>query len=163
MPHSWTRGESRRQYEVGASGLLVYSDDMNRADFKELALTRLDDAKILINKKRYSAAYYVAGYVIECALKACLAKKARRHEFPPKPEEVRKSYYTHDLQDLAKASGLLVELEKGRPSLATYWTTVKDWTGASRYDPRAGKRAKDILRAIEDPTDGVLQCIKRYW
>ena len=141
----------------------VYSDHTNRRDFKKLALTRLDDARILLGKKRYSAAYYVEGYVIECALKACLAKKVRLHEFPPKPDEVRKSYYTHDLQDLAKASGLLEELKTGRSKLGTYWTIVKDWSGTSRYDPQDGKRAKDILLAIEDPTDGVLQCIKRFW
>lgn len=75
--------------------------------------------KSCLRNRRHSAAYYVAGYVVECALKACLAKKARRHEFPPKPDEVRKSYYTHDLQDLAKASGLLVEFEKGRSKLET--------------------------------------------
>lgn len=124
---------------------------------------RLDDAKALLKDRRYSAAYYVAGYVVECALKACLAKKARRYEFPPRPDEIRKSYYTHDLQELAKASDLLEELEKGRSKLRGYWTTVKDWSGASRYNPQAGKRAKDILLAIEDPTDGVLQCIKRFW
>jgi hypothetical protein len=95
--------------------------------------------------------------------RACLAKKARRYEFPPRPDEVRKSYYTHDLQELARASDLLDELEKGRSNLKRYWTTVKDWSGASRYDPHAGKLAKDILVAIEDPTDGVLQCIKRFW
>jgi HEPN domain-containing protein len=48
---------------------------MNRADFKRLALTRLDDARILLNKKRYSASYYVAGYVIECALKGLPCKE----------------------------------------------------------------------------------------
>ena len=141
----------------------MYSDHVNRADFKKLALTRLDDAKLLLKNRRHSAAYYVAGYVVECALKACLAKRARRHEFPPKPDVVRNFYYTHDLQDLAEASGLLEYLEKGRSNLVTYWTTVKDWTGASRYDPRVGKRAKDFLLAIEDPAEGVLQCIKHYW
>ena len=141
----------------------MYSEHVNRADFKKLAIMRLDDAKALLKDRRYSAAYYVAGYVVECALKACLAKKARRYEFPPRPDEIRKSYYTHDLQELAKASDLLEELEKGRSKLRGYWTTVKDWSGASRYNPQAGKRAKDILLAIEDPTDGVLQCIKRFW
>ena len=141
----------------------MYSEHMNRADFKKLALTRLDDARILLNKRRYSAAYYVAGYVVECALKACLAKKARRYEFPPKPKVVTNSYYTHDLQELARASDLLEELEKGRSELRKNWATVKDWSGASRYDPHAGKLAKDILLAIEDPADGVLQCIKQSW
>jgi len=142
---------------------LGYSEYMTRAEFKRLALTRLDDARILLNKRRYGAAYYVAGYVIECALKACLARKARRYEFPPRPDVVRNSYYTHDLQKLAEEGGLLNELERGRPKLAGFWSTVKDWKGASRYDLQVGKRAKDILLAIEDPDEGVLQCIKRYW
>jgi hypothetical protein len=146
----------------------VYSDDvnraeLNRAEFKKLALTRLDDAKVLLKNRRYGAAYYVAGYVVECSLKACLANKTQRYQFPPKPEVVRNDYYTHDLQNLARGSGLLEELAREDTKLGTYWTIVKDWSGASRYDPGDGKRAKDILRAIEDPNDGVLQCIKRYW
>jgi hypothetical protein len=38
----------------------VYSNHVNRADFKKLALTRLDDAKVLLKNRRYSAAYYCA-------------------------------------------------------------------------------------------------------
>ncbi len=135
---------------------------MNRAEFKKLALTRLDDAGVLLRNRRSSAAYYVAGYAVECALKACLAKKTRRYEFPPKWNEVKEKYYTHNLQVLAKASGLLSEFERN-PRLQTYWTIVKDWNSTSRYDPDAGKRAKDILLAIGDPKYGVLQCIKRSW
>lgn len=140
----------------------MYSDDVNRADFKKLALTRLDDAKVLLKKRRYSAAYYLAGYAVECALKACLAKKTRRFDFPPEPEQVKNVYYIHKLETLARASGLLQALQ-GTPKLYRYWTLVKNWSEASRYDPRAGKWARDVLLAIEDPTDGVLQCIKRYW
>src|SRR5919106_3680906 len=29
-----------------------------------------------------SGAYYLAGYAVECGLKACIAKQVRRHEFP---------------------------------------------------------------------------------
>jgi HEPN domain-containing protein len=135
----------------------------SRAEFKKLALTRLDDARVLLKNRRYSAAYYVAGYVVECALKACLAKKTQRYQFPPEPDRVRRSYYTHDLQALAKECGLLDVLEKGHPQLGKYWTYVKDWRGTKRYDPDAGLLAKDILRAIEDPAARVLQCIKHYW
>ena len=141
----------------------MYPGPVDRAEFKKLALMRLDDARVLLKQRRYSAAYNLAGYAVECALKACLAKKARRYAFPPKPKIVRDHYYTHDLQKIAGESGLLPELERRHPKLATYWATVKDWTGESRYDSRAGKRAKDILIAIEDPADGVLQCIKRHW
>jgi len=141
---------------------LVYSDDVNRADFKKLALTRLDDARVLLRNRRYSAAYYLAGYAVECSLRACLAKKTRRFDFPPEPEQVKNVYYIHKLETLAKASGLLQVL-RGTPKLDTYWTLVKNWSETSRYDARAGNRAKDILLAIEDPAEGVLQCIKHYW
>jgi HEPN domain-containing protein len=136
---------------------------VNRADFKKLALTRLDDAKVLLKNRRYSAAYYVAGYVVECSLKACLAKKTQRYQFPPDAEKVRRCYYTHELQILAEECGLLEEIEEGHARLRAYWNTIRDWTEESRYNPGDGKRAKDILLAIEDPADGMLQCIKRYW
>jgi HEPN domain-containing protein len=123
----------------------------------------LDDAKVLLDNRRYSAAYYVAGYAVECSLKACLAKKTQRYQFPPDPDRVRKRYYTHKLQILAEECGLLKEIEKGRAKLQAYWNTIRDWTEESRYNPGDRKRAKDILLAIEDPADGVLQCIKRYW
>lgn len=141
----------------------MYSDPVNRAEFKRLALTRLEDAKVLLKNRRHSAAYYTAGYVVEYALKACLARKARRYDFPPMPDVVRNKYYTHKLEILAQQSGLLGQLQQGSPRLQAYWTTVKDWKSDSRYDPHAGRRAKDILLAIEDATDGVLQCLKRYW
>jgi HEPN domain-containing protein len=136
---------------------------MTRADFKKLALTRLADAKSLLRSRRHGAAYYVAGYAIECALKASLARKTGRYEFPPEPNEVREFYYTHKLQKLAQRSGLASKLEGGSTRLRTYWTIVKDWNEDSRYDPDAGKKARDIVKAIDDPADGVLECIKRYW
>ena len=137
--------------------------EITKRDLEALSDVRLQEAVRLYKARKYSGAYYLAGYAVECALKACLAKKARRYAFPPKPKIVRDHYYTHDLQKIAGESGLLPELERRHPKLATYWATVKDWTGESRYDSRAGKRAKDILIAIEDPADGVLQCIKRHW
>ena len=136
----------------------------NRAEFKKLALMRLDDARNLLKDRRYGAAYYVAVYVVECALKACLAKKTRRYKFPPKPSDVREFFYTHKLQKLAEASGLLGVFEKSSPKLSTYWNTVRDWNEDSRYEPYTDiKRAKDILLAIEDPAEGVLHCLKHYW
>ena len=45
-----------------------------------------------------SGAYYLAGYAVECAIKACIAKKTRKSEWPPKPEDVRKMY-SHDLNE----------------------------------------------------------------
>ncbi|HLF84399.1 MAG TPA: HEPN domain-containing protein [Blastocatellia bacterium] len=55
---------------------------MNRNDLKLLAVTRLREAKVLLANGEYSGAYYLAGYVVECALKACIAKRTKRHDFP---------------------------------------------------------------------------------
>ncbi|MGO9920911.1 MAG: HEPN domain-containing protein [Isosphaeraceae bacterium] len=47
---------------------------MDKQRLKKLAEIRLKDAQALLGRKRWSGAYYLSGYVIECALKACLPK-----------------------------------------------------------------------------------------
>ena len=74
---------------------------MNRRTFQKLAEARLLDAKALLKAKRYDAAYYMAGYAIECALKACIAKKTRLYDFPPRNA---REFYTRALEDLVRAS-----------------------------------------------------------
>ena len=61
---------------------------MNRADFRQLALCRLEEAEVLLRTRKFSGAYYLAGYAIECALKARLAKQTKRYDFPPEPSFV---------------------------------------------------------------------------
>ncbi len=141
---------------------------MNRRSFQKLAGARLLDAKALLKAKRYDAAYYVAGYAIECALKACIAKRTRLYDFPPKDG---RDFYVHEIEKLLKLADIegafwddLGKVEK----LAEYWDTVKDWKpGDRRYDLREAKEAataaKALLSAIEDRQHGVLQCLSRYW
>jgi HEPN domain-containing protein len=43
---------------------------LNRRDFQELALVRLNEAKVLLDAGHFDGAYYLAGYAVECALKA---------------------------------------------------------------------------------------------
>jgi HEPN domain-containing protein len=66
---------------------------MNRADLQRLSRLRIQEARSLFKLKHYSGAYYLAGYSVECALKACLARDTPRFDFPDK-ELVLKSY-TH--------------------------------------------------------------------
>jgi len=51
-------------------------------DLYRLTAARLEDARILLHQNRAQAAYYLAGYAVECALKACIARKTALHEFP---------------------------------------------------------------------------------
>jgi len=139
---------------------------MNRDDFQKLADTRLEDAKALLKAGRFDAAYYLAGYAVECALKACIAKKTREHDFPRKDAQ---SVYIHDLERLLSASGIreLFETESAHdPRLEEYWEVVKDWKEDRRYeatDDGARARAEALVEAIGDKDHGVLQCISKYW
>lgn len=73
---------------------------MTRQDLQELAEMRLADAEALLVAGRYSGAYYLAGYAVECAIKACIAKQFRQHEFPDLPRV--RQIYTHGYETLIK-------------------------------------------------------------
>lgn len=55
---------------------------MNRAELQRLAQERISDARVLLDARRWPAAYYLAGYAVECALKACIAKLMKSEEYP---------------------------------------------------------------------------------
>lgn len=95
---------------------------LKRRDLQELALLRLKEADVLIANGCWSGAYYLAGYAVECALKACIARETERHEFPDLKRV--KSSYTHDLVELlrlADLNGTLREAEHEHPELARNW------------------------------------------
>ena len=52
----------------------------------------------MLKAKQYAGAYYLLGYSVECALKACIAKQTKKHDFPDK--EVVKKSYVHNLVKL---------------------------------------------------------------
>ena len=128
---------------------------MNKSDFQALALERLADAQALLAAGRFGAAYYLTGYVVECSLKACIAKRTNQHDFPPRDAH---KLYSHDLEDLARRAGLESELK----SLGVLWEIVKDWSEDSRYETQEENRAVEMLAAVGDPS-GVFECIRRFW
>lgn len=139
---------------------------LTNTDFEQLAEERIADARALLAAQRWSAAYYLAGYAIECALKACLAKRTQAGEFPPPVDVVRKSYYTHDLTDLLKAAGLGPARDaKAQTDTAfgKHWGSVTQWDEAARYALKTQLEAEQLLSAIDDPTSGVLLWIRAYW
>ena len=80
---------------------------MNRNDLQQLAEARLLDATVLLNAGRLDGAYYLLGYVVECALKACISKQFGLYEVPDK--NLVRDFYSHDLKDLLKIAGLSVD------------------------------------------------------
>ena len=84
---------------------------MTRSDFKKLSEARITDAKVLLGARRFDAAYYLAGYPVECAIKAYIAKQIRKYQFPEGSEKA-KQIYTHTLKDLMKVAGLSDQFQK---------------------------------------------------
>ncbi len=136
---------------------------LTRRDFQRLADMRAKEAAILVKNRNEQGAYYLCGYAVECALKACIAKKTKRHEFPPKRDYVDK-VYSHKLVDLLREADLERQLKQdmeGNAVLAANWGVVKDWNEASRYIT-SGLKGKDLYVAITG-ADGVLPWIKQRW
>jgi len=137
---------------------------MNRDDLRNLSRLRLKEAKILVRTKNFSGAYYLAGYAIECALKACIAKKVQRYQFPDK--RLGQESYTHDLTALINLAGLRVHLDeesKSNNRFAAYWAITKNWTEQSRYTFKDKQSTEDLLKAITARSSGVLKWIRQYW
>jgi hypothetical protein len=68
--------KSAADSEKPLSRLVIY--------FAEYALAklRLPEARILLDNDCYESAYHLAGYAVECALEACIAKMVQRYDFP---------------------------------------------------------------------------------
>lgn len=137
---------------------------MNRKDLKALALTRLREAKVLLANGEYSGAYYLAGYVVECALKACIAKQTRIHDFPEKQRAL--DSWQHDPTKLIDTARLKTERDReinADKRFAANWNVVKDWKENSRYNHTDQRKAEALIQAISDKRHGVLRWLKRHW
>jgi HEPN domain-containing protein len=143
---------------------------MNRIDFQRLAELRLKEAEVLSDAGFHEGAYYLAGYAVECALKACIAKRTQQHDFPDK-KLVDKSY-THDLEKLIDAAELSDLLKKDIANdvrLDENWEIVRRWSEQSRYElcedegPERVLGAMMMISAVESDKGGVLRWIKQFW
>ena len=136
---------------------------LTRKHFQLLAQLRADEAAVLVRNRKKMGAFYLGGLAIVCALKACIAKKTRRYEFPRDRKYVDK-VYSHDLSELLKLAGLNDQLDqdlKSNRNLATNWGVVKSWNIDSRYEA-SGLKGSDMNVAVNS-ADGVLQWIKLRW
>jgi len=106
----------------------------------------------------------LAGYAVECALKACIAQRTRKHEFP---ERDAAKYYKHDLQELLTHTQLKQSLESAMltyPLLKKSWNIVKNWSEEARYEQgRTTQEARDLIEAIEDGQGGILPWLQQRW
>jgi hypothetical protein len=137
---------------------------VNRNDFQKLSRIRVVEAKALLDVGQYSGAYYLCGYAVECAIKACIAKQTGKHDFPDKQRVI--DSWSHDFNKLVTAAGLQASLEleiQGDAEFGPNWKTVKSWSEQSRYDVFPQSKAEDLYKAVTDKKHGVLKWLSRHW
>jgi len=137
---------------------------MNKTELENLVAIRIKEADILLTADCYQGAYYLAGYALECTLKACIAKQVKEFDFPDK--KLANDSYTHKLADLVTTAGLkqrLAEQEKQNKEFKLNWAVVNKWSEDSRYEYAITKQeAHNLFTAITDNESGILSWLKKY-
>lgn len=136
-----------------------------RSDFQRLAETRLREAALLLAAGEYSGAYYLAGYAVECALKACICKQYPGAIFPLKGQ-ARGNVYIHNLDLLIHEAELTAAL---RAEIATdsifadYWGVALGWDEQRRYTLLQERDARELYTALTEAEHGVLRWLRQHW
>jgi len=141
---------------------------LKRGQWRAVAERRFGDARCLLasgNAERANGAIYMAGFVIECLLKALLLERHPNLSKPVDPamlsrpdREVFEALYRHELDDML---GFLPELEKklsvvstrtGKPAWRALNDICEEWTVYIRYSPLNAKLedAKTYLDTVEE-------------
>jgi HEPN domain-containing protein len=138
---------------------------LNRKKLQRLVDSRLEEARVLLEKRLWTGAYYMTGLAVECALKACLARAVQQHDFPDKNFVNRA--YTHKLKELAQLDGALWEdlLKEARVDvkLRSNWDAVLLWDDENRYEVVEKLQAESLYVATTEPGSGVMEWIRRRW
>jgi HEPN domain-containing protein len=151
-----------------SEGAPVSTPAFTRHDFHQLADIRLKEAKALLDLGMWDGAYYLAGYAIEVALKACIIKTvvATEASFLFQDKKYAEKCWTHDLEKLIELSEMKPALDiaiNADSGLSDNWATAKDWKEDKRYHRITEKEAKDLYDAVSDASHGVLPWIKSQW
>ena len=144
---------------------VIYSPP-NHKEGKKLSLLRIKEAKILFKNSAYNGAYYLAGYSIEFALKACYCKTVTAQSFPP-VKGIYNKLYDHNLNSLMDVSNVKKDFEKDaqeNTTLQINWEIVKDWSVGSRYSSNIKrKEAEAMISSVQNRSNGILTWIKKVW
>jgi hypothetical protein len=134
-----------------------------RSTLQKLATAKVDDARLLFENKRYSNAYYLYGYGIELALKACISRQIVADTIPDRAVLTR--FLTHKISELVGLAGLAQRLEERRRDRAfdIRWAVASEWSEETRYEMIDSALATAMQDAVEHPDHGVMQWLKLYW
>lgn len=132
-----------------------------RSELVTISEIWLSAAKSLFADGQTVCAYHAAGIALECALKAQVARNTRAEEFPDKT--LADKAWKHDPADLLRVAQLEKELDKpSNAGVKSNWQIVKNWSIETRYDvSRHEADVESLIRALDDPPDGVLVWLRK--
>lgn len=129
---------------------MAMPNSKNARLFYRAALQRFDDARLLLELKRTTAAVYLAGYSVECVLKALILSTAP-HSREGEILEMFRGAQAHDYDWL-----MWVYRQNGGaqppPHLVPCFARVNTWSTNMRYSPGTieAQRAKAFLDAANE-------------
>ena len=133
----------RRGQWNGVTGTPMALPRSNEArEFYRSAYERLEDARALFELKRFTGMIYLAGYAVECMLKALVMEAVR----PRRRRDVRDSFRGAKAHDFNWLRGIY--RQNGGADLPRLivqrFSIVERWTIDLRYRSKAGKPAEAL-------------------
>ena len=131
---------------------------------RALATSRLQEVSALRASGHYAAAWYLAGYVLELALKAVICRNLAVSAYPETALGGRLK--THDTEDLVLLAGLSADLTVALldPEFNQNWLLVSSWDPQYRYQSeRTGAQIDELFAAYSDPMNGVFTWLSKRW
>jgi hypothetical protein len=139
---------------------------VNRAELQQLAADRILDAQALLAAGRWSGAYYLTGYAVECGLKSCVLAYVERTGVIFEDRKFLEGCWTHELERLVNTADLQRKLgpaKAANPALARSWDIAIGWKETSRYQQKTQPEAEELYEAVTNDPNGVLRWIQICW
>jgi HEPN domain-containing protein len=116
---------------------------MKGTAFEQVARRVLANARFLLRHRRWHSAIYLAGYAVECRLKAAICRVKGLATLPPE-------YQTHDLRALLHATGWEQSMAQDRRAWDAFQTVDKIWSVEMRYTtkPYGRREAENFFEAL---------------
>ena len=129
-------------------------------EIMKIADSRLEEAKILLDKGKYNGAFYLAGYSVELYLKAKICINFGVPDLFSKKKtnktrgEIRSAVFTHNLLALLIYSGLITKYEKYKKDNPKMGVTIhfifSQWNEEERYRSDTSIQPKQIIKIINN-------------
>lgn len=129
---------------------------------RKLATARIEEAKCLKSRGHFAGAVYLAGYAVECLLKAAICRALGWGE-------LRSTFAVHDLEGLLLYSGLQPRIEeptnkevfRNFKQINEVWIVVgKQSIRYTDPDSITAKGAEAFLNQLENPESGVVAWLR---